>query len=153
METVGGNHSTTQENPVFGNPHFRIFQRQVCLCSILLHSIYCVRCHHTIQIVLQVTSSIHNSPRAVMPSLHHLNLPVAFVVHPQPILLIPGKILSTPATCDPFFYFTNPNHCAVFCDLHSQSKSGKLNNPIARMWQSSVYLPPYWCIFFSSTHF
>jgi hypothetical protein len=69
----------------------------------------------TIQIMLQTTSSIH------------ISLPEAFATHPKPILSIPGKILSTPATCDPFFYFNNPNHCAIFCDVHSQSKSGKLH--------------------------
>jgi hypothetical protein len=40
---------------------------------------------------------------------HHLNLPEAFTVHPQPILSIPGKFLIAPATCyDTFFYFTTP---------------------------------------------
>jgi hypothetical protein len=125
METVGGNHSIMQENPVFGNPYFRIFQRHVCLCSNLLHSIYCVGCHHTIQIMLQTSSSMRNSPRTVMPSLHHLNLPKAFTVHPQPILSIPGKILSTPATCcDPFFCFTTPITLQYFVNYTANPKVG-----------------------------
>jgi len=133
METAGGNHSTMQENPVFGNPHFRIFQRQMCLCSILLHSIYCVGYHHTIQILLQVTSSINNSPCAVMPSLYHLNLPEAFAVHPQPILPIPGKILSTPATCcDPFFYFTTP--------ITMQSSVNYTANPKVGNWTILLHI-------------
>jgi hypothetical protein len=52
----------------------------------------------------------------VIPSLHHLNLPKALAVHPQPILTIPGKILSSPSSCcDPFFYFTTPLH--LCCSL------------------------------------
>lgn len=65
----------------------------------------------------------------VMPALHHLNLPEAFALHPQLILSIPGKILSSPGTsCDPFFYFTTPTTEFFFCDLYGQFISGKLNN-------------------------
>jgi hypothetical protein len=75
--------------------------------------------------MLQTTSSIHKSPRTVMPSLHHLNLPEASAANPQPILSISGKILSTPVTCcDPFFYFITPINVQSSVTYTANPKTG-----------------------------